>query len=491
MTRTPSFRHPRSLFIAGEWVAPSSRSTIDVLDCTTEEVFATVAEAQKADIERAVEAARQAFDKGPWPRMSHAERAGYLNRLTAELQERAPHLAETWTIESGVTYAAALPTTQNVNYLFSYYAGLADKFPFVERHALSSGKPGLLVHEPVGVVAAIVPWNGPHMLAVFKLAPGLLAGCTFILKASPEAPGSAYILAEACEAIGLPPGVVNVVTADREVSEHLVRHAGVDKVAFTGSTSAGRRIASICGERMARTTLELGGKSAAVVLDDYDIDKVADTIAYGTAFLTGQVCFALTRVIVPRARHDAFAEALSARFNSFAIGDPFDQDTHMGPLATEHHRARVEGYVEKGRAGGAKLVSGGGRPAHLNRGFFVEPTVFAHVDNSSTIAQEEIFGPVISVISADDERQAVEIANDSIYGLNAAVFTDDPERAYRVARGFKSGVVMHNGLAMEAMEMGVGGYKQSGIGREGGIEGLRPYLEGKSIVLDQVPASIG
>ena len=490
MTRTASFQQPGSFFIGGEWVAPSTSAMIDVLDSATEEVFVTVAEAQEGDIDRAVEAARHAFDHGPWPKMSHAERASYLDKLTAELQNRAPHLAETWTIESGVTYGAALPTTQNINYLFSYYGSLAQKFPFVERHSLSSGKPGLLVHEPVGVVAAIVPWNGPHMLAAFKLAPGLLAGCTFILKASPEAPGAAYIFAEACAAIGLPPGVVNVVTADRAVSEHLVRHLGVDKVAFTGSTSAGRRIGAICGERMARMTLELGGKSAAVVLDDYDIDKVADTLTYGTSFLTGQVCFALTRVIVPRARQSDFAEALSARFRSLAVGDPFSESVHMGPLATEQQRARVEGYVAKGLASGARLAAGGGRPAHLKRGFFVEPTVFADVDNSSVIAQEEIFGPVISVIPADDEQHAVEIANDTIYGLNAAVFTNDSEKAYRVARAFKSGVVMHNGLAMEAMEMGVGGYKQSGVGREGGIEGLRPYLEAKSIVIDEVPASL-
>lgn len=490
MTKSPSLQKPGSFFIGGEWVAPSSSAMIDVINSATEEVFVTVAEAQPADIDRAVQAARQAFDKGPWPKLSHAERATYLDKLTAELQNRAPDLAATWTIESGVTYAAALPTTQNVNYLFSYYGSLADKFPFVERHALSSGKPGLLIHEPVGVVAAIVPWNGPHMLAAFKLAPGLLAGCTFVLKASPEAPGAAYIFAEACEAIGLPAGVVNVVTADRAVSEHLVRHSGVDKVAFTGSTAAGRRIGAICGERMARMTLELGGKSAAVILDDYDIDRVADVLTGGTAFLSGQVCFALTRVIVARSRHDALVDALSARFNGLTVGDPFDESVYMGPLATAHHRDRVESYIEKGKAGGATLAAGGGRPAHLNRGFYVEPTVFGNVDNASVIAQEEIFGPVIAVIPADDEQHAVELANDSIYGLNAAVFTNDAERAYRVARDFKSGVVMHNGLAMEAMEMGVGGFKQSGVGREGGIEGLRPYLESKSIVIDEMPPSL-
>jgi acyl-CoA reductase-like NAD-dependent aldehyde dehydrogenase len=311
-----------------------------------------------------------------------------------------------------------------------------------------------------------------------------------VLKSSPGAPGAAYILAEACEKVGFPPGVVNVVTADRDVSEYLVRHPDVDKVAFTGSTVAGRRIASICGERIARYTLELGGKSAAVVLEDYDVDKLAQTLTGGTTFLTGQVCFSLTRIIVPRARHDEFVDALSAQFNKVVVGDPFDANVHMGPLATERQRVRVENYIARGKADGATLAAGGGRPTHLKRGFYIEPTVFANVDNSSVIAQEEIFGPVLSVIPADDERQAVEIANDSIYGLNAAVFTNDPERAYRVARGFKSGVVMQNGLDMGAMEMGVGGFKQSGIGREGGVAGLRPYLEAKSIVMDSLPPGL-
>ena len=490
MTRTPSFQHPDKFFIGGQWTDPSSSAMIDVLNSATEERFVSVAEAQSADVERAVAAARDAFDNGPWPRLTHAERASYLNALTAELQNRAEDLASTWTIESGVTYAASLPTTRQVNYLFAYYASLADSFTFVERHKLSSGKPGLLVHEAVGVVAAIVPWNGPHMLSVLKLAPGLLAGCTFVLKVSPEAPGAAYIFAEACQKVGLPAGVVNVVTADREVSEHLVRHSGIDKVAFTGSTAAGRRIASICGERIARYTLELGGKSAAVVLDDYDIDKVADELTGGTAFLTGQVCFALTRIIVPRSRHDDIVDALSTRFKGLSVGDPFHEGSHMGPLAMQRQRERVEHYIQQGKAGGAKLATGGGRPAHLDRGFYIEPTVFAYVENSSIIAQEEIFGPVLSVIPADDERQAVAIANDSIYGLNAAVFSDDPERAYRVARGFRSGVVMHNGLDMGAMEIGVGGFKQSGVGREGGVEGLRAYLETKSVVMAALPPSL-
>jgi acyl-CoA reductase-like NAD-dependent aldehyde dehydrogenase len=308
-----------------------------------------------------------------------------------------------------------------------------------------------------------------------------------VLKLSPEAPGEGYLVAEAAEQIGLPPGVFNVVTADREVSELLVRDPRVDKITFTGSTVAGRKIASLCGERIARCTLELGGKSAAVVLDDADIATVAASIAGAECIMTGQVCSSLTRIVVTRQRHDEMVEALAENFAQVRVGDPFDQQTQMGPLAMSRQRDRVEGYIAKGIDEGATLAAGGGRPKDLERGWFIEPTVFGNVDNSSTIAQEEIFGPVLSVIPADDERDAVRIANDTIYGLNSSVFTNDVDRAREIAGQLRAGTVGHNAFKTD-FGIAFGGFKQSGIGREGGKEGLLPFLETKTVILDGPPS---
>ena len=481
--------HPRHLFIDGDWTSPSSNSMIDVVSPTNEDVFLRVAAAQAADVDRAVAAAREAFDRGPWPRMSHAERAGYLREIGKRIAVRAPDLADLWTGEVGMIRAMSGMMIPFVGQLFDFYASLADSFAFEERHRASQGGVGLLVREPVGVVAAIVPWNAPLLLMTLKLAPALLAGCTVILKASPEAPGAAYVMAEILEAVGLPKGVVNVLTADREVSELLVRHPGVDKVTFTGSSLAGKKIASICGERVARCTLELGGKSAAVILDDYDLGMAAQTIAQAAQVNTGQICASLSRVIVSRDRHDAFVEAMAESFAKTRVGDPFDSLTEMGPLATSRHRERVEGYIEKGRAQDAMLAAGGGRPQHLDRGFFIEPTLFGRVENDMIIAREEIFGPVISVIPAKDEQEALAIANDSDFGLNASVFTDDVERAYAAARALRSGTVGHNSFQSD-FTIAFGGFKQSGIGREGGVEGLLPFLESKTIVLAGEPAHL-
>jgi acyl-CoA reductase-like NAD-dependent aldehyde dehydrogenase len=337
------------------------------------------------------------------------------------------------------------------------------------------------------VVGAIVPWNGPLGLALYKLAPALLTGCTVILKASPEAPGAPYLIAEAAEAVGLPAGVLNVLTADREVSELLVRDPRVDKIAFTGSTVAGRRIATLLGERIGRYSLELGGKSAAIVLDDADLQAAASALAAAECHLAGQVCASLTRVIVPRSRHGEFVESLAAAFSQKVVGSAFDPGTEMGPLATSRQRDRVESYIATGIAEGAKLATGGGRPKHLSRGYFVEPTVFAGVDNSHTIAREEIFGPVLSVIPADGEDEAIRIANDSIYGLNAAVFTPEVDHARQVASRLRVGTVGHNGFHID-FGISFGGFKQSGIGREGGREGLLAYLEAKTLLLDGPPA---
>jgi acyl-CoA reductase-like NAD-dependent aldehyde dehydrogenase len=478
--------HPDQFFIDGAWVSPSSDAKIDVIDSGTEELYFRVPEAQAADIDRAVTAARKAFDEGPWPRLSHEQRAEYLRGFAAALRERAGDVGEIWPRQSGVLQSIALLTAQGEANMFDYYAGLASTFPFEEQHQPTLGGFGLLVREPVGVVGAIIPWNGPLSLIVYKMAPALLAGCTMIIKASPEAPGEAYLIAEIAEAIGLPAGVLNVVTADREVSELLVRDPRVDKIAFTGSTAAGRKIASLLAERIGRYTLELGGKSAAVILDDADIETTAAHLAGAECLMTGQVCASLTRIVVTRGRHDALVDALANSFSQVSVGSPFDPGTQMGPLAMSRQRDRVEGYIAKGIAEGARLATGGGRPKHLERGYYVEPTIFADVDNSSTIAREEIFGPVLSVIPAGDEAEAVRIANDTIYGLNASVFTQDLGRAQSVARQLRSGTVGINAFRSD-FGIAFGGFKQSGVGREGGTEGLLPYLEVKTILGDQAP----
>ena len=490
MTASAPIKHPDRFFIDGDWAAPSSAAKIDVINSATEEQFVKVAEAQAPDVERAVAAARKAFDKGPWPRMKHAERAKYLRAIAQELSKRSDDLAQIWTNESGVIHGIAKGGSMAIGGIYEYYAGLADTFPFEEQRQPrpASGNVGLLVREPVGVVAAIIPWNAPSSLIAYKCGPALLAGCTVILKTSPEAPGAGYVLAEVCEAVGLPAGVLNVLTANREVSELLVRHPNVDKVTFTGSTAAGRKIGAICGERIARCTLELGGKSAAVILDDYDIGQAAGRIAGFAPFLTGQVCSSLTRIIVSKNRHDQLVDALSAVFSKVKVGDPYGAETGMGPLAMRRQRDRVEGYIEKGKAEGAVLASGGKRPKDLPRGWFIEPTVFGNVDNHSTIAREEIFGPVLSVIPADSEAAAVDLANDSIYGLNASVFTNDIERAYSTARELRSGTVGHNSFRTD-FNIAFGGFKQSGLGREGGTEGLLPFLETKTVILDAAPSS--
>jgi len=479
--------HADRFFIDGDWVAPSSDAQIKVVNPATEEVFIKVAEAQSADVDRAVSAARAAFDRGPWPRMSHQERAGFLREIAKRLTVHADRLADLWTREVGIVRGLAGAFLAGAPSAFESYASLADSFPFKERRTPQmGGNVGYLVREPVGVVAAIVPWNFPLLLAVHKIAPALLAGCTIVLKLSPEAPTSGYVMGEIAKEVGLPKGVFNVLTAERQVSELLVRHPGVDKVSFTGSVAAGKKIAAICGERIARCTLELGGKSAAVVLDDYDLDTAADTLSSVAPLVTGQVCAALTRVIVSRHRHDQLVDALAARFGGVKVGDPFRQDTAMGPLAMARQRDRVEGYIASGVKQGAQIATGGGRPPHLDRGYYIQPTVFAHVGNDMTIAREEIFGPVVSVIPAKNEADAVAIANDSPFGLNASVFTHDADRAYQVARELRSGTVAHNAFRAD-YSIAFGGFKQSGIGREGGAEGLMPYLETKTVILDAEP----
>jgi len=480
--------HPDRLFIGGAWVAPTGSDKIDVISPMTEERVLTVAAANEADMDRAVAAARQAFDHGPWPNMQPSERAFWLRRFGEGLAARGIELGHAWTNQMGVLHRMAQGAAGRAKESFDMYANMATTFLFEDVRLPSiGGGQALVLREPVGVVAAIVPWNSPLSLGTAKLAPALLAGCTIVYKASPEAPIEAYIFAEVADAIGLPAGVFNMVTADRAASEHLIRNPGIDKVSFTGSSAAGRRIASLLGERMARFTMELGGKSAAIVLDDMDAGTVAANLTASLCTMSGQVCAALTRIIVPSHRHEEFADAFGAAVGALRAGDPYDLSSHLGPLAMKRQLERVEGYIENGKAEGAKLIAGGKRPTGLNRGYYIEPTVFAGVSNSMTIAQEEIFGPVLCLIPAASEAAAISMANDSIFGLNGAVMTRDTERALAVARQMHTGTVAQNHFRLDKT-LPFGGFKQSGVGREGGVDGLLPYLETKTVFLDRAVA---
>jgi len=471
---------PSSFFIGGRWVKPAGTGKLDVVSPVTEEVIMTFPEASPADVDRAVAAARDAFDRGPWPRMSAAERSAYLLKVAENLQARLPELAQAWTTQVGAPISFTRYVSGQSPELFEYYGTLIKDYPFVDERRRDNGGLVRVVKEPVGVVAAITPWNAPLVLLCYKAAAALAAGCTVVSKPSPETPIDAYILAECIEAAGLPPGVFNLIPAGRETGDYLIRHPGIDKISFTGSTAAGKHIAAAAAERLARASFELGGKSAAIVLDDADIDKVLESLVPYSMPITGQVCFSLTRVLAPERRKADVLDAYVSAVKHVKVGDPQDPATQMGPLAMRRQLERVQGYIAKGREEGAALVLGGGRPSGLERGYFVEPTVFDRVDTGMTIAREEIFGPVVSFISYKDIDDAIEKANDTIYGLHGAVYTADPERGYEIARRMRSGSVTVNGMIVDP-KMPFGGFKQSGIGREGGIEGLELYFELKTI----------
>lgn len=436
-------------------------------------------------MDAAVAAAREAFDNGPWGQMEAPQRLSYLKAIAAHLKSREGELAKAWTAQMGGLASFAGPMHGGANMTFENIIGMAEAFNFVEQRPTMGAAVGLVAYEPVGVVAAIAPWNGPYGIMLNKVAYSLAAGCTVIMKPSPETPLETYIIAEAAEAAGLPAGVVNLVCGHREASDHLVCNHGVDKVSFTGSTVAGKRIGSVCGERIARCTLELGGKSAAIIADDFPTEAAAKLLTGTLNMMSGQICAMLSRAIVPRKRHDELAAAIASEMKQVVIGYSDDPATQLGPLAMKRQLERVEMYIEEGKKT-ADLVTGGGRPAHLNRGYFIEPTLFANVDNKSRIAQEEIFGPVLSLIPCEDEEDAIRIANDSNYGLNGSVLTQDHDKAYRYARRVRTGGFGQNGLRMD-FGMPFGGFKQSGIGREGGLEGLMGYLEQKTILIDGMP----
>ena len=480
--------HPDRLYIGGAWVPAQSGRTIAIVSPDSEQVIAEVAEAGEADMDAAVAAARHAFDHGPWPRLPKGERLALYRRMVDHLRGRTEELARCWNAQVGGLMSFAPMMHMGGVMTLDQIAGFAEAFAFEEVRASHAAAGAIIAHEPVGVVAAIAPWNAPFGIMANKVAYALVTGCTVVMKPSPETPLEAWIIAEAAEAAGLPPGVVNLVPAHREASDHLVCNPGIDKVSFTGSTVAGRRIAEVCGSRIARCTLELGGKSAAILRDDYPIDAAAKLMAGTIVQMSGQICAMLSRVIVPRARHDELAEAIAAEMAKTVIGPSTDPATQLGPLAMQRQLERVEMYIDEGRKS-ADLVCGGGRPAHLNVGYFIEPTLFANVRNDSRIAQEEIFGPVLSLIACEDEDDAVRIANDSQFGLNGSILTHDAEAAYRLARRLRTGAVGQNGMRLD-FGLPFGGFKQSGIGREGGPEGLLPYTEMKTILIDAVPSAL-
>ena len=467
------------LFIGGDWAAPAGTGTIDVISPHTEEVIGRVPEGTEADIDAAVAAARRAFDEGPWPRMTPAERAEIVGRLASIYAERQQEMADLVTAEMGspimfsVFGQAAIPQM-----VLQYYVDLAGTYTWEEERQGMLG-PVTVTQEPVGVVAAIVPWNVPQFTLMLKLAPALIAGCTVVAKPSPETPLDSYLLAEWIKEAGIPDGVVNIVPAGREVGAHLVAHPGVDKVSFTGSTAAGRKIGAVCGEQLKRVTLELGGKSAAIILDDADLESTVEGFKLASLMNNGEACAAQTRILASRRRYDEVADALAAMVGGLAVGDPADYGTEIGPLVTKRQQERVENYIRVGQDEGAKLITGGLNRPH-DRGWYVAPTVFGDVANDMRIAREEIFGPVLVLIPYEDEDDAVRIANDSDYGLGGSVWTSDPAHGVEVARRIRTGSC---GVNMYTLDPNTpfGGYKNSGLGRELGPEGLLAYLEHKSI----------
>lgn len=470
------------VFIDNRWVESDSDRWLEVVDPSSALVVARVREASRGNVDAAVTAAQRAF--GSWSVTSPAERAAWLDRMADVVAEHERELAELVTMEMGMPLSATPALVRSAVNSFRYYASLARSYEFTEeRERIGDGGLTRVEQEPVGVVASIIPWNGPVASMGSKLAPALAAGCTVVFKPAPSTPLALYRAAELFAEIGLPPGVVNMLAADREISEYLATHPGVDKIAFTGSTAAGKRLMELAARHMKRINLELGGKSAAIVLDDAPLDDVVPVLVGAGCFNTGQVCAALTRVLVSDARHDQLVAAMTSAYQAIRIGDARDPATTMGPLAMERQQERVEGYIKLATEEGAHVVTGGGRPAQVGDGFYIEPTLLSGVDNSMRIAQEEIFGPVIAIITYRDEAHAIELANDSEYGLSGAVFSADEQHAIEVARKIRTGTISINTYVITAANTPFGGYKFSGQGREGGPDGLKLYLETKAINL--------
>jgi betaine-aldehyde dehydrogenase len=483
MTQSTAFKTEwDKLFIGGKWVEPASADVIEVHSPATGELVGKVPLASEADVDAACSAARKAFDEGPWPRMSPEERAAVLGAAVKIMEERADELKVLLAAETGqpptivdmMQYGAAMAA-------FQYYAAAADKFTWRDFRQGVYGET-MVVREPIGVVAAVTAWNVPFFLAANKLGPALIAGCTIVVKPAAETPLSLFAMAEMFAEAGLPEGVLSVVPGGPETGRALTANPEIDKFTFTGSSAVGKEIGKIAAEKLKPCSLELGGKSAAIILEDADLDSTLPMLAFSGFMNSGQACVAQTRILAPRSRYDEVVEKVSAAAAGMPVGLPDDAGAMIGPLISEKQRERVEGYIRKGVDEGARLVTGGGRPDGLDSGWFVQPTVFADVDNSMTIAQEEIFGPVLAVIPYDTEEDAVRIANDSPYGLAGSVFTTDNEKAMKIASQIRTGTYAVN---MYAFDPGApfGGYKNSGIGRENGPEGIEQYTQAKSVLL--------
>jgi acyl-CoA reductase-like NAD-dependent aldehyde dehydrogenase len=466
------------LYIDGTWIPSTGAGTIDVINASTEEVMGRIPDGTPEDVDKAVQAARRAFTG--WAATDKEERAKYLQRITEGLQARMGDIANVVAQEVGMPINLSTMIQAGLPLMtFGSMGQLLDTYPFEEQVGNS-----LIVREPVGVVGAITPWNYPlHQIAA-KVAPAMAAGCTVVLKPSEVAPLNAFILAEIIDEAGLPPGVFNLVTGvGPVVGEAIAAHPDVDMVSFTGSTRAGKRVSELAAKTVKRVALELGGKSPNVILADAELGRaVPDGVA--KAFInSGQTCSALTRMIVPREKLAEVEQLAVQAAETYTPGDPFSADSRLGPLVSATQRERVRGYIQKGIDEGAKLLTGGvSAPEGLDHGYFVRPTIFSEVDPDSTIAQEEIFGPVLSIIPYETEAEAVEIANDTVYGLAGAVWSGDADRAKAVARQLRSGQVEVNGGSFNPMAP-FGGYKQSGHGRELGKFGLDEYLEIKSLQL--------
>jgi betaine-aldehyde dehydrogenase len=465
-----------TLYIDGAWVAPAGSGRIEVRSASTEEVIGSVPEGTAEDVDRAVRAARRAFES--WSQTTVEQRAQYLEKISQGLSARIDAIAALVATEVGMPLGMSTAIQAGLPIMSSgQTAQIVRDFPFEEEVGNS-----LVVREPVGVVGCITPWNYPLHQVVNKVAPALAAGCTVVLKPSEVAPFTAFVLAEIVDEAGLPAGVFNLVTGvGPVVGEAIATHPDIDAVSFTGSTRAGKRVAELAARTVKRVTLEMGGKSPNVILDDADLEKAVRS-GVNNAFLnSGQTCTALTRMLVPR---DKQAEAIGFAVDQAAkltLGDPFDESSRLGPLVSDVQRDRVRGYIRKGVEEGARLVTGGAdAPPGLDRGYYVQPTIFADVRPDMTIAQEEIFGPVLSIIPYDTEDEAVRIANDTMYGLAGGVWSGDAARAERVARQLRTGQVEVNGGRFNPMAP-FGGFKQSGVGRELGRYGLEEFLETKSL----------
>ncbi|HWD05770.1 MAG TPA: aldehyde dehydrogenase [Amycolatopsis sp.] len=474
------------LYLGGEWTNPHGRDVIEVVSASTEEPLGSVPLGVEADIDDAVAAARRAFDDpSGWSSWEPARRAEVMERLADALDVRKDEMVRRISAQNGMPIVVAEQLEGAFpSMLLRYYANLARESAAEEERPGLLGGTTLVRKKPIGVVGAIVPWNFPQALTFFKVAPAMAAGCTVVVKPSPETVLDTFLLAEAAEEAGVPPGVLSFVPAGREVGAYLVSHPGVDKVAFTGSTAAGRAIGEACGRLLRPVTLELGGKSAVIVLDDADLSGSVEQL-FATSFINnGQTCYLGSRILAPRGIYDQVVDLFSGLAGGLAVGDPLDHATQIGPMASARHRDRVESYIAKGKAEGARLTAGGGRPEKLDKGWYVQPTVFADVDNAFTIAQEEIFGPVLSVIPYDGVDDAVRIANDSDYGLGGSVWTADPGRGAEVAKRVNTGTIGVNAYLPDPTAP-FGGVKASGMGRELGPEGLAAYQQLQSVYLDR------